>query len=148
MCFLRAENRLLLIHRQKPPNSGLWNGIGGKLEPGEDPYIACVREVREETGLAIQDPLLRAVLIITVKSTGDLWVLFVFTAAAPQAPPKASDEGEVAWVEADRIATLPVPPDLPVILPHLFSGAGILTARFEYETEDAASVAHAEILGP
>lgn len=126
----------------------MWNGIGGKFEPGEDPYTACIREVREETGLVVEAPRLRALLVITVKSTGDLWVIFVFTALAPGPAPVASEEGELAWVGAERILSLPVPVDLPVILPHLFSNGDVVVARFEYENEDAGSVVHTQILGP
>ena len=126
----------------------MWNGIGGKLQPGEDPFTTCIREVREETGLTITGPVLRALLVISVKSTGDLWTIFVFTAALPAGEPVASDEGELAWVDVGRLNSLPVPADLPVILPRVFEDGGVVVARLEYETEDAASVSRAEILGP
>jgi 8-oxo-dGTP diphosphatase len=148
LCFIRDGDRILLLHRKNPPNAGQWDGVGGKLEPGEDPYAACVREVREETGLEIRNPLLRALLLITARSTGHLWVLFLFTADAPGGPPVESDEGELGWVQIDRIGTLPVIPDLPLILPHLLSAGDILVIRSELETEDTDSMARVEILGP
>ena len=126
----------------------MWNGIGGKLQPDEDPFTTCIREVREETGLTITGPVLRALLVISVKSTGDLWTIFVFTAASPAGEPVASDEGKLAWVDVGRLNSLPVPADLPVILPRVFEDGGVIVARLEYETEDAASVSRAEILGP
>lgn len=86
--------------------------------------------------------------MISVKSAGALWTIFVFTAAAPAGEPVASDEGELAWVEISQLDSLPVPADLPVILPRVFENDGVVIARLEYETEDAASVARAEILGP
>jgi len=126
----------------------MWNGIGGKLQPGEDPFTTCIREVREEPGLTITGPVLRALLVISVKSTGDLWTIFVFTAASPAGEPVASDEGELAWVDVGQLNSLPVPADLPVILPRVFEDGGVVVARLEYETEDAASVSRVEILGP
>ncbi len=140
---------MLLLHRRHPPNAGLWNGIGGKLNPGEDPYAACIREVSEEAGLRIDHPLLRAVLVISVKSTGDLWVLFTFTAAPePSEEPVASEEGELRWVELDALGTLPVLPDLLLLLPHVLSAKEVLAIRLDLKTEDAASLVRAEIVGP
>jgi 8-oxo-dGTP diphosphatase len=140
---------VLLLHRRHPPNAGLWNGIGGKLNPGEDPYAACIREVSEESGLSIDHPVLRAVLVISVKSTGDLWVLFTFT-AAPTTPeePVASEEGELQWVEFTTLGTLPVLPDLPLLLPYVLSTKEVLTIRLDLKNEDAASMVRAEIVGP
>ncbi len=126
----------------------MWNGIGGKLDPGEDPYAACIREVSEETGLRIDHPVLRALLVISVKSTADLWVIFAFTAQAPEGEPAASDEGTLRWVNLDAIGSLPVLPDIPMLLPHLLSADEVLTIRLDLEGEDAASMIHAEILGP
>ena len=118
------------------------------LEPGEDPYTACTREVKEETGLDVPSPQLRALLGIAVQSTGHLWVLFVFTAGAPGGTPVASDEGELRWVAGDRVNTLPVTPDLPLILPHVLSASEVLVIRSDLETEDTASMRRLEIVGP
>ena len=139
---------MLLLHRRHPPNAGWWNGIGGKLNPGEDPYAACIREVSEEAGLRIDPPALRAVLVISVKSTGDLWVIFTFTAPAPAEEPVASEEGELRWIELNALGTLPVLPDLPLVLPHVLSTTEVLTIRLDLKNEDAASLVRAEIVGP
>lgn len=52
--FMFSEDRrhVLLIHKQHPEwQKGFWNGIGGKIEPGERPGDAMVREFAEETGI-------------------------------------------------------------------------------------------------
>lgn len=138
---------MLLIKRRNAPHAGQWDGIGGKLEPGEDPFTACVREVREETGLAILSPRLRALLVINVKSTDELWLIFVFSAEARQGTPVASEEGEVAWVEIDRLESLPVVADLPMLLSHL-DREEVAVIRQDYETDDAASVARTQVFAP
>jgi 8-oxo-dGTP diphosphatase len=51
ICFCRSGDRILLLHRRRPPNAGLWNGVGGKLAPGENPTDCIRREVLEETGI-------------------------------------------------------------------------------------------------
>ncbi len=138
---------MLLIKRRKPPHAGQWDGIGGKLEPGEDPFAACIREMREETGLVISSPQLRALLVITVKSTDELWLIFVFSAETPQGTLAGSDEGEVAWVAIHGLGSLPVVPDLPMLLSYL-DRESIVIIRQDYETDDAASVVHTQVFAP
>jgi 8-oxo-dGTP diphosphatase len=48
-----GAGRLLLIKRRNEPGAGLWSLPGGRIEPGETDEQAVVREVREETGLAV-----------------------------------------------------------------------------------------------
>ncbi len=52
---VRKENKVLITHR-KPEGllGGLWEFPGGKLKNNEDPRTACVREIKEETGLTIE----------------------------------------------------------------------------------------------
>jgi ADP-ribose pyrophosphatase YjhB (NUDIX family) len=49
-----AAGRLLLIRRGHAPSAGLWSVPGGRVEAGESLTEAVVREVREETGLAVR----------------------------------------------------------------------------------------------
>lgn len=138
---------MLLLHRRRFPNAGMWNGIGGKLEAGEDPFSGCIREVREETGLTITAPVLRALLVITVQATGALWIIYAFAAPAPEGSLVPSSEGELRWVEADEILALRTPADLPLILPRILEGTGVSVIRLEYAAEDAADPLAVEILG-
>lgn len=51
--FSQQLDRVLLIEKRKPAwQAGRLNGIGGKVEPGEEPLIAMAREFAEETGCA------------------------------------------------------------------------------------------------
>lgn len=54
ICFCVRGERVLLLHRQKPPHQFMWNGIGGKIEPGESPRGGVRREVFEETGIDLE----------------------------------------------------------------------------------------------
>ena len=146
LCFLDRDGRFLLLHRRRSPNAGMWNAIGGKIEPGEDPFAACIREVGEETGLAISDPTLRALLVITVRETDERWVIYVFRAPAPPGEVTASEEGDLRWVDADEILSLRTPADLPVILPRILHGEGVTVVRLEYDTE-AGEPRRVEIVG-
>ena len=140
---MRDGERILLQRRHRAPNEGLYNVPGGKVERDEDPYEACLREVREETGLDLSHARLRAVLTVIARDTGTQWFLFTFVADRPagDAGPIADDEGELRWVPIDEIAALPVVSDIPLILPHLWSAEpGILMAKIECATDDADSI--------
>ena len=52
VCFLFRNEDILMLLRNKPPNQGLWNGVGGHIELGESPYESCLREVKEEAGFS------------------------------------------------------------------------------------------------
>ena len=57
LCYLERDGCYLMLHRTKKEqdeNAGKWVGVGGKFEPGESPDACLVREVREETGFALQ----------------------------------------------------------------------------------------------
>ena len=143
LCFIRDGERVLLLKRRKPPNQGLFNAPGGKIESHEDPYEACLREVYEETGLRLPGATLRAVITMITRTTGAQWLLFVFSADRPPGPadPITTDEGDLRWVPLSEIPTLPVPSDIPLMLPLLFgSKEGILMGKIHTDNDDADSM--------
>jgi 8-oxo-dGTP diphosphatase len=132
-----------LLRRHKPPNQGLYNAPGGKIEPHEDPYEACLREVHEETGLRIREARLGAIITVITRTTGAQWLLFVFVADRPPGPPDpvTTPEGDLQWVPLAEVASLPVPSDIPLMLPRLFTpGGGVLMGKIHCENDDADSM--------
>jgi 8-oxo-dGTP diphosphatase len=51
ICFCLRDDQVLMLYRSKPPNAGLWNGLGGKIEAGETPLSNIHREVMEEAAI-------------------------------------------------------------------------------------------------
>ncbi|HLW60683.1 MAG TPA: 8-oxo-dGTP diphosphatase [bacterium] len=140
---MRDGDRVLLLRRNKPPNDGLYNAPGGKIEPHEDPYESCLREVHEETGLQLPEAALRGIITVVVQETGGQWVLFVFVADRPAGPadPVTTDEGALRWVPLDEISTLPVFPDIPLMLPHILAPqGGLLMGKVRALNDDADSI--------
>lgn len=140
LCFVFCGNAVLLIFRRKQPDAGYWNAIGGKIDRGEDPLEAAQRELREEAGIA---PALRfrGVATVVVRSTGEHWTIFLFSARVegPEVVPSA--EGPLRWVEPAELGALPVLPDIPLLLPHLQKAEpGPLLAKFTYATPDPTTL--------
>ncbi len=125
-------------------SKGKWNGIGGKIEPGESPEEAVIREAKEETGLTIRSPKMRAVLTFPEFSgqdgKGD-WRLFVFTATEFEGEPLTETrEGKLAWVDIDQILSLNVWPDDHHWL-HLLQQDRFFTGKFVFG-RDGKIVSH------
>ena len=80
-CF-DEEDRILLLHRNREPNKGLWSPCGGKLktEIGESPYGCAVRELREETGMSVDFKDLHLAGIVSEESYegSTHWLMFLF----------------------------------------------------------------------
>jgi 8-oxo-dGTP diphosphatase len=143
LCFIRRQDHVLLLRRRHPPNQGLYNAPGGKIEPHEDPYTSCLREVYEETGLRLREARLRALLPMITEPAGSQWLLFVFTADCPEggADPITSDEGDLRWVPLHDVPALPVPSDIPLLLGHLFAPqAGVLMGLIHSANDEADSM--------
>lgn len=111
LCYLFNGNKVLMINRNKRKNDihlGKWNGLGGKFNPGETPEECVIREVYEESGLLIKDPQLKGFLTFPAFDDEEDWYVFVFTANQFSGEIKESDEGELEWIEWDKVFTLPL----------------------------------------
>lgn len=51
LCLIKQGSKFLLLNRENQPWMGCWNGIGGKIEKGEQPRLSMLREILEETGI-------------------------------------------------------------------------------------------------
>lgn len=111
LCYLKDGHSTLMIHRNKKQDDmhqGKWNGLGGKLENGETPEMCVIREVREESGLTIQNPRLRGFLTFPKFARDEDWYAFVFTAHEFSGQLIESPEGDLAWIKDDRLFDLPL----------------------------------------
>jgi 8-oxo-dGTP diphosphatase len=144
LCFLtRAQNggsgeEVLMLHRQNPPNQGLWNGVGGHLEPGEAPRACILREVREETGYQLAEVAFRGVLTWDGFETPP-GGLYIFMARAPEDDPLASatwecPEGRLEWKQRDWVLSSPeVVSNIHIFGPHVFGGSPPQHYHFTYQ---------------
>ena len=96
LVYLKGRGEVLLIRKaQGRLHAGEWIGLGGKLEPGEDPLSSAIREFREESGLLLADPKLRGTFIwIDEVKCG---IVHIVTATGWTGRLSASEEGELRW---------------------------------------------------
>jgi 8-oxo-dGTP diphosphatase len=99
LCFLLQGECILMLNRKSPPNMGLWNGLGGKIEPGESPHAAALREVREEADLALADARFAGVVTWTSeKGSGGMYVFLARLADDISLTlPRETEEGVLSW---------------------------------------------------
>jgi 8-oxo-dGTP diphosphatase len=111
---LSADRRnVLLIHRNTrsdDPHLGKYNGLGGKLEAGEDVAAGMRREILEEAGLTCEQMALRGTISWPgFGKYGEDWFGFIFRidrfAGTPMA---ANPEGTLSWVPVESVLTLPL----------------------------------------
>jgi 8-oxo-dGTP diphosphatase len=111
LVYAIRDDLVLLHQRAKDPNKGLWVAPGGKLAPTESPTECAVREMREETGLTLVDPMLRGVMVEVSPRPDYQWITFIFAATrwdGELAP--AAGIGEFRWVRIGEVFSLPIPP--------------------------------------
>jgi 8-oxo-dGTP diphosphatase len=119
--------QVLLIHRNRRPDDahlGKYNGLGGKLDPGED-VIACLRrEIREEAGIECEKIVLRGTISWPgFGKSGEDWFGFIFLIERWSGTPRTDNpEGTLEWVEVSRIMQLPMWEGDRYFLPLVFDG--------------------------
>ena len=111
LCMVYDGQGNVLVQNRKNPN---WSGItfpGGHVEAGESFADAVKREVWEETGLTIEDPVLCGIKQWAEEDGARAVVLFYKTDRF-SGELKSSEEGEVFWVRREHFESLPLATDM------------------------------------
>lgn len=107
------RQRVLLVHRNRRADDahhGKYNGLGGKLEPGEDVVAGMRREIHEESGLECEQMVLRGTINWPgFGKKGEDWFGFLFRIDSFHGEPWSENaEGALEWIEVHRILELPL----------------------------------------
>ena len=117
VALIDVDGRVLIT--QRPPGkswAGLWELPGGKIEPGETPEVALIRELQEELGIDTWASCL-APLTFASHAYDDFHLLMPLFACRKWDGVPTSREGQaLKWVRANALRDYPMPPaDIPLI---------------------------------
>jgi 8-oxo-dGTP diphosphatase len=112
-----VDEQVLMLHRNAKPGDyhlGKWNGLGGKMEPGESPLAAAQRELLEESGLDLPPGCftpLGSVLFPNFKpQKREDWIVYIWVALLSKRAGDVSlapcSEGTLSWVPAPELLSL------------------------------------------
>lgn len=149
LVFVFHAGRVLLL--RGAASKRIWpdryNGLGGHVEPGEDILAAAQRELEEEAGLTGIPLELVGLVTVDVDQTRGVLVCVLRGEVHDDPHLRPSGEGTLKWVYPQRIASLPVVPDLPALLGRVLDqqpGAAPFIARSWYDEGDNLQMAFSE----
>ena len=136
LCYPVRDGQVLLGMKKRGFGMGKWNGPGGKVEAGETPIAACIREVREEVGLDA----------LTLEDRGIIEFLWeekpewntechIFVATQFEGEPVETEELLSKWFPIPDVPYADMWDDDPVWLPRVLSG-GNVSLRFYFDSEN------------
>jgi 8-oxo-dGTP diphosphatase len=136
--FIRKDGKYLVLRRSplKKYAPDVVHPVGGKVDLGENPHTAAIREVLEETGLSIKNLRLEAV-ILEIKPVADEpynWLIFHFSADYDSGEVQTTEEGELILLTDQELKTAKLLPSVHLIIEHILDRQqGTVFATFEYD---------------
>ncbi|MBR2408511.1 MAG: 8-oxo-dGTP diphosphatase [Lachnospiraceae bacterium] len=130
LCLIRRGDEYLLQDRVKKD----WRGFtlpGGHVEPGESIVDAVVREMKEETGLAVENPKLCGVKQFPID--GGRYLVFLFVADKFSGEIVSSEEGAMHWVKKEDLPKVNLVNDFTELLEVMLDEN---LSEFQYVVED------------
>lgn len=117
VALIDKDGRVLLAQRPEGKSmAGLWEFPGGKVEPGETPEQALIRELQEELGIDTWQSCLAPLTFASHSYESFHLLMPVFACRKWDGIPTSKEGQNLAWVRAQNLRDYPMPPaDLPLI---------------------------------
>ena len=117
LALIDADNRVFIARRPEgKAMAGLWEFPGGKLEPGESPEQAAIREAHEELGIAIEESCLAPFAFASHGYETFHLLMPLYLCRKWRGTPTAREHGATRWVRPARLRDFPMPPaDAPLV---------------------------------
>ena len=135
LCYIEKENKYLMLHRtskKKDGNKDKWIGVGGHFEKGESPEECLLREVKEETGLELTSYQFRGIVTFISDEWPDEYMC-LYTADRYTGDIRNCDEGELVWVEKEKIMDLNIWEGDKIFLKLLMENQPFFSLKLEYK---------------
>ena len=108
LCYIEQDGKYLMLHRtvkKNDVNKDKWIGVGGHFEHGESPEECLLREVKEETGYTLTSWKYRGIVTF-VYGEDTVEYMSLYTADGFTGEPIECDEGELEWVDKEKVWSL------------------------------------------
>ncbi len=135
LCYVQKDNKTLMLYRNKKENDyheGKWNGLGGKFELGESPEDCAIRELKEEAGLIVKNLIMKGFITFPLFDGKDDWHVFLFVIDRFEGELIDSPEGELKWIDNDKLSEINLWEGDKIFIPWLFEDK-FFSAKFNYE---------------
>ena len=136
LCYIEQDGKYLMLHRVKKKNDvnhDKWIGIGGKFETGESPEDCLLREAREETGLTLTRWRYRGIVTFLSAADAEAEYMHLFTADGFTGTLKTCDEGDLEWIEKERLLELTLWEGDKIFLKLLDQDAPFFSLKLTYD---------------
>lgn len=134
LCYVQKDNKTLMLYRNKKENDyheGKWNGLGGKFEIGESPEDCAIREIKEEAGLTVKNLIMKGFITFPLFDGKDDWHVFLFVIDEFDGKLINSPEGELEWIDNDKLSEINLWEGDKIFIPWLFQDK-FFSAKFNY----------------
>ncbi|MGH6988437.1 MAG: 8-oxo-dGTP diphosphatase MutT [Stellaceae bacterium] len=117
VALIDVDGRVLLAQRPEgKPMAGLWEFPGGKIEPGETPEAALIRELKEELGIDTHESCLAPLTFASHRYENFHLLMPLYVCRRWQGMARAREGQRLSWVRAERLDRYSMPPaDKPLI---------------------------------
>ena len=115
--LIDADGRVLIAQRPSGKSmAGLWEFPGGKVDPGERPEDALIRELKEELGIVVQEACLAPLTFASHSYENFHLLMPLYVCRRWEGMITAREGQKLAWVRPNRLKEYPMPPaDVPLI---------------------------------